>query len=102
MELVLIVTFAALVGGALRYVIPGRDRHGLLLLPSFTVAIAAVLWSTAVWLGLAPDSVWPWLGSLVPATGATIWLGLTLPKKRDLEDEALFAELTSPGRTPAS
>lgn len=101
MELVLIVTFAALIGGALRYVIPGRDRHGLVLLPAFTVAIAAILWSSAVWLGLGPSTVWPWLVALLPAAIATIWLGIVLPKQRDREDEQLFAELTAPGRTQA-
>lgn len=100
MELVLIVTFAALIGGGLRYVIPGRDRHGLVLLPSLQVAIAAILWSSAVWLGLEPSTVWPWLVSLVPATVATVWLGITLPRKRDAEDERFFAELTAPGHTP--
>ena len=93
MELVLIVTFAGLIGAALRYIIPGRDRHGMIVLPALQVSIASVLWTASVWLGLDPTSVWPWLVSLVLSTGATIAIGIYLPKRRDREDQELFESL---------
>jgi hypothetical protein len=96
MELVLVITFAGLIGGALRYMIPGRDRHGLGLMPSVAIMVASLAFVASVWLGLAPRSVWPWVISLGLATAAVVWLGVWLPKKRDADDERLFAELTEP------
>lgn len=94
MELVLIVTFAGLIGAALRYIIPGRDRHGLGLLPSVGVIIGSLTWSLAVWLGAPPDTFLPWLLSLGLTTGGVIGLAIWLPKKRDADDAGLFAQLT--------
>jgi uncharacterized membrane protein YfbV (UPF0208 family) len=103
MELVLIVTFAGLIGAAVRYMIPGRDRHGLGLMPSVAVIIGSVTWSAAVWLGLSPDTAWPWLVSLGLATGGVVWLGIWLPAKRDAADDEFFRQLTdtkAPQTTP--
>lgn len=98
MELVLIVTFAGLLGAGLRYALPGRDRHGLGLLPSTAIVIGSLVWSASVWLGLDPAGVWPWLTSLGLAAAGVIALGLWLPKQRDAEDEKMFDDLTHPGR----
>ncbi len=99
MELVLVVTFAGLLGAALRYALPGRDRHGLGLLPSIAVVIGSLVWSLSVWVGLDPASVWPWLTSLGLAVAGVIAIGLLLPTRRDAADEALFDELTRPSRS---
>lgn len=94
MELVLVVTFAGLIGGALRYMIPGRDRHGLGLMPSVAIMVGSLTFVASVWLGLAPRSVWPWVIALGLAAAVVVWLGVWLPKRRDADDERLFAELT--------
>lgn len=99
MEIVLVVTFAGLLGGALRYMIPGRDRHGLSLMPSVAIMVASLAFVASVWVGLEPRSVWPWVISLGLAVGAVVFIGVWLPKKRDADDDRLFAELTD---TPAS
>jgi hypothetical protein len=99
MELVLVVTFSGIIGAAARYLLPGRDRHGLGLLPSVGVIVGSLAWSISVWAGLSPDSGWPWLVSLGLATAATVWLGLWLPKKRDADDAELFTSLTDPKAT---
>jgi hypothetical protein len=101
MELVLVVTFAGLIGAAARYFLPGRDRHGLGLLPSVGVIAGSLAWSVSVWAGLSPDSAWPWLVSLGLAAAASVWLGLWLPKKRDADDAELFEKLTDP-KTPVT
>lgn len=96
MELVLVITFALVIGTAIRYVVPGRRLHGLVVLPAATIAVASVAWTIATWAGLEATSVWPWVASLAPATLATIVLALELPKRRKAHDDALWAELTSP------
>ena len=94
MELVLIVTFAGIIGAAARYLIPGRDRHGLGLLPSVGVIIGSLAWSLSVWLGAQPDTALPWLISLVLTTVGVSALAIQLPKKRDADDATLFRDLT--------
>jgi hypothetical protein len=94
MELVLIVTFAGLIGALVRYLTPGRDRHGLLLLPALQISAASVVWTASVWVGLAPTSIWPWLTSLGLSTAGIIWFALWLPTQRDAEDEKLLSELS--------
>jgi len=94
MELVLVITFAGLLATAIRYSVPGRDRHGMGLMPSVGVIIGSLSFVIAVWLGLAPRSVWPWLISLGLTVGVTVWLGIWLPKKRDADDDAMFTRMT--------
>lgn len=96
MELVLVFTFAALIGAAIRYMVPGRDRHGMIALPALQVGLATLLFVVAMWLGLEPRSVWTWVISLVGSTAAHIAVAIWLPKQRDAADEALLAELTDP------
>lgn len=96
MELVLVVTAAGLIGTALRYLLPGRDRHGLALMPAAGVIIGSLLWTIAIWVGLDAATPWPWLLSLgltVVGVGA---LGIWLPRARDAADQARWAELTKP------
>jgi type II secretory pathway component PulM len=94
MELVLVITFAGLIAAAIRYMVPGRDRHGLGLMPSLGVVVGSLAFVIAVWAGLAPRSVWPWLISLGLTIIVTVWVGLWLPTKRDADDEAMFVRLT--------
>jgi hypothetical protein len=108
MELVLVVTFAGLIGAAIRYLVPGRDRHGLGLMPSVGVIVGSLAFVVAVWAGLAPRSVWPWIISLGLTVAVSVWLAIWLPKKRDADDQAMFARLTDttpvtkPAAEPAS
>lgn len=94
MELVLIVTFAGLLGAIVRYVVPGRDRHGLLLLPMLHIAAASIIWTASLWLGLRPDTVWPWLVSLIVSSVGAVVLALWLPRRRDHDDRELFDQLS--------
>jgi uncharacterized membrane protein len=94
MELVLVVTFAGLIAASIRYMVPGRDRHGLGLMPSVGVMVGSLAFVIAVWAGLAPRSVWPWVISLGLTVAVTVWLGIWLPKKRDADDETMFARMT--------
>lgn len=95
MELVLVVTFAGLIGLLLRYVIPGRALHGLFVMPATGIVAGSLGWAIAVWVGLDPATVWPWVMALGLSAAAPIALGIILPKRRQAADDALWAELTS-------
>jgi hypothetical protein len=94
MELVLIVTFAGIIGTIVRYVVPGRELHGLAVMPAAGVILGSLAWTISVWAGLEASSVWPWVISLGLATAGTIALAIELPKRRTSHDDALWAELT--------
>ncbi len=94
MELVLVITFAGLIGTAVRYVVPGRDRHGLGLMPSVGVIVGSLTYMIAVWAGFAPRSVWPWVIALGLTLAVCVWFAIWLPKKRDGDDEAMFLRMT--------
>jgi len=95
MELVLIVTAAGLIGTALRYLLPGRDRHGLALMPAAGVIIGSLAWTLAVWVGLEPGSVWPWILSLGLTLAGTVAIGILVPKRRDEADQKRWELLTA-------
>lgn len=100
MELVLIVTVAGLIGATLRYLVPGRQRHGLAVLPAAGVIAGSLLWVILVWLGAPQNAWWSWAIALGLTTVAVLALALILPKRRQADEEALWAEMT--GHSPAS
>ena len=94
MELVLVVTFAGLLGLALRYIVPGRDLHGLAVMPSAGVILGSLGWLIAIWVGIDAEGPWGWIIALGLALVGTTALGILLPRRRKAADEALWAELT--------
>jgi len=96
MELVLIVTFAGLLGLALRYIVPGREHHGFAVMPSAGVVLGSLGWLVAIWVGLDASGPWGWVVALGLALVGTIALGLVLPRRRTQADKALWSELTRP------
>lgn len=97
MELVLIVTAAGIIGLAARYSIPGRDRHGLALMPTTAIMIGSIAWTLCIWVGLSAITPWPWVISLGLTTLGVIAQGIILPKRRDAADQALWDSLTRQG-----
>jgi hypothetical protein len=94
MELVLVVTFAGVLGLALRYLIPGRNTHGFAVMPSAAIILGSLGWLLAIWVGLEASGPWGWVVALGLALVGTVALGLVLPRKRTEADEALWKELT--------
>jgi hypothetical protein len=93
MELVLIVTAGGLIGTAIRYIVPGRNTHGLAVMPAAGVIAGALVWLVVVWFGGPVDAWWSWVITLSATTMAVIVLALELPKRRAALDEALRQEL---------
>jgi hypothetical protein len=94
MELVLIVTFAGLIGLAARYVVPGRQWHGMALMPSLGVIIGSLGWALVIWVGLDARSVWAWVVALGLTVIGVVIGGIMIPRRREAADTALWAQLT--------
>ena len=93
MELLFVLVIAAGIGAVLRYVLPNRRTHGLLLLPAIAIAATAVVWVGLLWLGWTFDGTWIWVASLGAAFAAALVAGLALPRVRANADERKLAEL---------
>ncbi len=93
MELLYVTVIAAAIGAIVRYTIPGRQWHGMLLLPGAAAVVCAVVWVALLWSGLTFDGGWIWTISLGCALLASLTLALLLPRLRAADDERLRREL---------
>ena len=85
MELIYVTAIGIALAVIVRYLVPGRQTHGILLIPAIGGAGTAVVWVALVWLGLTFDGGWIWVASIVAAA--------ILPRRRKLADEAKFKQL---------
>ncbi|MEN9620197.1 MAG: hypothetical protein RL499_390 [Actinomycetota bacterium] len=97
MELLFVTVIGAALSLGVRYVVPGRQMHGLLLVPLVGAAATAAVWAICVWIGLPFDGGWIWVIALVVGPLAAIALALTLPKRREQADVELLERLMKPG-----
>lgn len=92
--------FVTVIGGALslgvRYLVPGRETHGLLLIPMVGAAATSAVWAICVWLGLTFDGGLIWVISLVLGPLVALAVAIVLPKRRDAADAALLTRLMKP------
>ena len=91
-DLVIVFAAALAIGTIVRYSIPGRVKHGLLLVPAFAVVFAVIVWEISVWAGMPND--WKqlaWLVLFVLTAGATVWFTLWLTRRRTAQDDAALA-----------
>lgn len=97
MELLFVTVIGAAISLGVRYVVPGRQWHGLLLVPMVGAAATAAVWAACVWLGLTFDGGWIWVISLVLGPLVSLAVALVLPKRREASDAALLEQLMKPG-----
>lgn len=96
MELLFVTVIGAAFALGIRYLVPGRQTHGLLLIPMIGAAATAAVWAICVWLGLPFDGGWIWVIALVVGPLVALAFALVLPKRRDAADAALLERLMKP------
>lgn len=96
MELLFVTVIAACIGLLVRYVTPGRDTYGALILPALAASVAAVVWVALVWFGWTFDGTWIWVASLTTATIAPIVTAAVLPGRRRRADAEMLETLSRP------
>ncbi len=94
MEMLFAALGGAILGLGARYLIPGRETHGALLVPAVGLVSACVVWAALTWLGWTFDGGWIWGISLVAAGLVSLAVAVLLPRQRRLYDENLFATLS--------
>lgn len=93
MELVVLIIVAASTGLITRFSVPQREEYGLLLLPSLTLAVALIVWSLGLLIGMNGDHFLLWVLALAIPTVIGIAVAKILPGKRIARHEARVAEL---------
>jgi hypothetical protein len=94
MELLFVTIIGAGIGGLLRYLLPGRDKYGVLVLPAVAAVVTAIVWVGLVWLGWTFDGTWIWVVSLAAGAAAALVTALVTPKQRVKADARLLRELS--------
>mgnify|MGYP000141383064 CR=1 FL=1 len=102
MELLFVTVIGAALALGVRYAVPGRDTHGLLLIPAIGAAATAVTWVLLLWLGFTFDGGWIWVFSLVIGPGVALAFAILLPPRRRAADDAPLRQLTQPGASLAA
>lgn len=60
MELLVVAVLGGFIGLLLRYLMPGREHSGILLLPAVGMMTSAVIWTLLFINGFTPDQGWIW------------------------------------------
>lgn len=97
MELLYVTVIGAAIALGVRYAVPGRDTHGVLLVPAIGAAATAFTWVLLLWLGFTFDGGWIWAFSLVIGPVVAFAFARVLPLRRRRADDELLARLMTPG-----
>jgi hypothetical protein len=91
-DLVIVFSSSLVVGTILRYAIPGRIKHGLLLVPGFAIVFSLLVWEISVWAGLPSEfGQLAWLILLVVTAAVTAAFTLITVRRRSASDEAMLS-----------
>lgn len=86
MEILLALIFGAAVGGALHFLMPGRDARGTALAPMLGAVVGGGVWLAFTWAGVTTESPWIWIVSIAaPAVVVPVTL-LVLTRIRAARD----------------
>ena len=88
MEIVYAVVVGAGAALLLRYLLPGRETYGAVLLPAIGGAVTAAVWAGMSWLGFdfAGSWGWLWLASVGGAIVVALVVGLLVGTRRQASD----------------
>lgn len=88
MEIVYAVVVGAGAALVLRYLLPGRDTYGVVLLPAIGAAVTAAVWAGMSWLGFDFEGNWGWLwlASVGGAIVVALVVGLIVGRSRERHD----------------
>ncbi|WP_166874214.1 hypothetical protein [Salinibacterium sp. ZJ450] len=83
----------AALGLGIRYLVPGHETYGVLLLPAIATAVGMIVWVVLLWTGFTFDGGWIWVWSILASVLASVAVALVLPRRRKADDAQLRASL---------
>jgi uncharacterized membrane protein YqgA involved in biofilm formation len=94
MELLFVTILGAGIGAGVRYAIPRRRIHGMLLVPSIAAIVTAITWAALTWFGWKFDGTWIWVASLALGGIVSLIVAIRLPRVRETADANLLSSLS--------
>lgn len=95
MELLFVTIIGAGIAAIIRYLIPGRQSHGALVLPAIGAVVTAAVWVGLLWVfQWGFDGGWIWFVSLVAGGVVALVFALATPPRRKQADSRLLSELS--------
>jgi quaternary ammonium compound-resistance protein SugE len=83
-----------LLGIGVFYVVPGKDKYGVAVLPAVAGAATAVVWAGLTWAGWKFDGGWIWIVALAAGVAASALTGSVLARMRSAADERMLQRLS--------
>ena len=90
MEIVFAIVLGSAIGLAVRFLVPQRHTHGIMLVPAAATITTAVVWAVLVWAGFTFDGGWIWVISLTLGGVAALVTALVTPRRRAHADAAFY------------
>ena len=87
MLIVLALVAAVAIGMALHFALPLRSTRGVAFAPLLEAAIAAVIYTSFTWLGLAESNPWLWVASIAIPAAVTGIVLVVVSRARASHDE---------------
>lgn len=87
MELGVLIIAVISIGLIVRYSMPGRGEHGMLLVPTIAFATGVGSWCVGLLLGFGGDDFLLWLIAFVLAAVASFLVAKFLPARRITQHE---------------
>jgi hypothetical protein len=93
-ELLFVTLIAFCIGLLWRYIVPGRETYGVVLLPSIAAAVTAIVWVALTWVGWKFDGGWIWVASLAAGGIVALAFAFVIPRTRHTGDHDMLARLS--------
>ncbi|MEO6504631.1 MAG: hypothetical protein ABIW36_00345 [Terrimesophilobacter sp.] len=89
-----VVLGGLLLGIGVYYLLPGKDKYGVTVLPAVDGAGTAAVWAGLTWAGWRFDGGWIWIVALAAGVAAASLTGFVLARTRSAADERMFESLS--------
>ncbi|PJJ62279.1 hypothetical protein [Compostimonas suwonensis] len=97
MELLFVALGGAIIGLAVRYLLPHRSEHGVVLIPAIGTAVASVLWVILTWAGMPYDGGWIWWITLIASALVSLAAAFLIGRRRSESDQKMLSRLMKAG-----
>ncbi len=94
MELLFVTMGGAILGLALRYILPGRGTYGVLLTPAVGAIASSAVWAALTWLGWKFSGGWIWVVSLAAAAVVSAVVAILVSRGRTQADVDMLGRLS--------
>lgn len=87
MQIALALLIAVVIGIALHFALPHRQKRGVVVAPAIAAAAGVITWAALTWAGVGIDNPWIWLSAIIVPAVVTAPVVLALGAARVRGDD---------------